>query len=55
MINPSRHHSLQTAKLDVHRAITSVLQATRIGGEFRKPRELVQAEVATFVTLLVVA
>ena len=46
------HVSLQTEKVYVYWAKAFVLWAARIGGGFRHPRDMGQAEVEEFLTLL---
>ena len=46
------HYSLQTEKVYVYWAKTFVLWAARNGGSFRHPREMGQAEVEGFLTML---
>ena len=46
------HHSLQTEKVYVYWAKAYVLWVARSGGSFRHPREMGQAEVEGFLTML---
>ena len=46
------HYSLQTEKVYVYWAKAFVLWAARSGGGFRHPRDMGQAEVEGFLTML---
>ena len=46
------HHSLQTEKVYVYLAKAFVLWTARSSGSFRHPREMGQADVEGFLTML---